>query len=296
MATDGERGGRLNRRSLLQKMAGASAAGLLAAGASEPVAAGKGSLGGSDGNPCDWSRGDDANLPWDTGGAYGGWGGHEYHGTSAGQVYNPIIFVHGNGRDACDWEGHAEYMIDQGYYGDELWAITFVGTSDDADTPTHEDMRDQLDDFVQHVMDYTGANQVDVVEHSLGVTGAYWWMDSYDRYDWVNTYVGLAGAFNGNCWCSCCCDQGDEAEPCQFIAAQCYYDGHPLYDMQQPDETPSGTNWYTVRGYYDGIYNPCGLYYSSYLDGADNNLYYTDHDGVRTNSKGDVFDWTYYNN
>lgn len=294
MATNGLGSVDMDRRTVLKSTAGATAAGLLAAGSTQSASAGCWTTCADD---CSWGRYDDSHLPFTPGEQYGGWGGHEYHGTPSGQMYNPVIYVHGNGRDACDWDRHAQHMIDQGYYGDELWAITMNSPTDDVNTNTHDQMRNQLDDFVQKVMDYTGANQVDVVSHSLGVTGVYYWMDSWDRYDWVNTFVGLAGAFNGQCWCSGCYDQGGAGEPCKFIAAQCYYSGHPLYDMQQPDETPSGTNWYTVRGYYDGIYNGCGLAYSPYLDGADeNHLEYTDHNGVRAYSTDECFDWLYYNN
>ncbi|MFB6241131.1 MAG: esterase/lipase family protein [Gemmatimonadota bacterium] len=87
------------------------------------------------------------------------------------------MFVHGNLNDACNWKTIADYLNNEGWSGDELWAITFrEGTSD------HGEMRRQLDDFVQNVMNQTGKSKVHVVAHSLGVTGVRFWMDRRDRY------------------------------------------------------------------------------------------------------------------
>jgi hypothetical protein len=108
-------------------------------------------LAGFGGTQCDVDRTDDRYLPFDTDGEYGGWGGHEYHATDPGLRggENPIVFVHGNTHDACDWSDHATRFLDRGYGGDGLWAITFA-----AESPTHDEMARQLDDFVANVLDY----------------------------------------------------------------------------------------------------------------------------------------------
>ncbi|MFB6368287.1 MAG: esterase/lipase family protein, partial [Gemmatimonadota bacterium] len=190
------------------------------------------------------------------------------------------MFVHGNLNDACNWKTIADYLNNEGWSGDELWAITFrEGTSD------HGEMRRQLDDFVQNVMNQTGKSKVHVVAHSLGVTGVRFWMDRRDRYDWVETFVGFNGGNHGVCVCPGCYDtslDGDfngwlkKGEACQFIAVQCFsVRGHSLYEINLPDETPaSNIDYKMTRGLYDPLYY-CNVF-SPYLDGAQNDYFYTD--------------------
>jgi pimeloyl-ACP methyl ester carboxylesterase len=224
-------------------------------------------LAGFGGTACDVDRTDDRYLPWATGGAYGGWGGHEYHATKPGLPggKNPIIFVHGNTHDACDWSDHATRFLDRGYRGDQLWSITFA-----AESPTHDEMARQLEDFVDNVCAYTGADTVDVVSHSLGVTGVRFWMaDSDDfadenarfdvgigpRYDVVDTFVGCAGANEGTSTCGPGCEQGTGASRvCGFISPDCNQPGGPLYELNEPDETPGDVDYYTIRGNLDYFY------------------------------------------
>ena len=125
---------------------------------------------GLGGTQCDVDRTDDRYLPFDTGGVYGGWGGHKYHATDPGLPggENPVVFVHGNTRDACDWSDHATRYLRRGYGGDQLWSITFENES-----ATHDEMARQLDEFVSNVLEYTGADTVDVVSHSLGLTSSH---------------------------------------------------------------------------------------------------------------------------
>jgi len=286
------------RRSLLR---GAAAAGATAATAGGAVGTAAGTddaeppVAGPDGDPpagvrraareqlraagetCDRARTDDSGLPWDTGGDYGGWGGAEFFDTEAGVSRPPVVFVHGNLGDACNFRPHAEYLLERGFAGDELWSITFR-----EQTSSHAEMAAQLEAFVGEVRAETRADEVAVVSHSLGVTGTRVWADAYDRADLLDVWIGLAGPNHGVCNCPCCCEAtvGDDGpgEPCQFVATACLgVPGHPLYDLND-DETPGNADYYAVRGYYDPLYwcNP----WSPYLDGAENELLFTDHMGT----------------
>ncbi len=226
---------------------------------------------------CAFERTDDSRLPWSTNGAYGGWGGHGYHGTQTDSDRRPVIFVHGNQRDACDWEAHAEFFLQRGYAGDDLWAISFKeGTS------SHESMAEQLDAFIGEIQAQTGKKTVDVVGHSLGVTGLRYWLVSRSRFEWVNTFVGLAGANHGTVLCTWCSDAGINGGPyssSEFLRAD--YEtipNHPL-SVLNINETPGDIEYYTLRGTDDNLFWRCQD--SPILDGATNVLLETDHDGVR---------------
>lgn len=242
---------------------------------------------------CEGDRTDDAHLPFESDG-YGGWGGHEHHDTDPGIERVPVVFAHGSTRDACDFDGHAAYLLGRGYRGDELWAITFG-----REGSTHGEMRAQLDDFVEKVRAYAGADRVDVVGHSLGVTGLRYWMDGLDahedRYDLVERFVGLAGANHGTWTCGPGCRAGPgTTRVCGFISHACAdAPGGPLYELNHPDETPVDVAYHTIRGTDDDYFrfrpaSPAlaGAAENVALDGAD-------HDGVRTReaSKELVYEW-----
>jgi len=254
----------LDRRQFLRAATATSALAASGAAAASDDAPDGDPLAGLGGTECDVDRTDDRYLPWSTDGAYGGWGGHEYHVTDPGLKggENPVVFVHGNTRDACDWADHATRYLERGYGGDQLWSITFRNAS-----PTHDEMARQLEDFVSNVLAYTGADSVDVVSHSLGVTGVRFWMaDSDDfadiderfdvgvgpRYDVVDTFVGCAGANDGTSTCGPGCEQGPGANRvCGFISPDCNEPGGPLHELNDPDETPGDVDYYTVAGDLD---------------------------------------------
>ena len=240
---------------------------------------------------CEFDRADDSRLPWSTDGEYGGWGGHDYHGTEAGTDSDrtPVVFVHGNQRDACDWVQHASFFLQRGYTGDDLWAITF-----DEGTPSHESMAESLDSFVGEIREHTGAGTVDVVGHSLGVTGLRYWLLSRDRFEWVDTFVGLAGANHGTVLCSWCADAGMNSGPyssSEFLRAD-YEEtpDHPL-SILNLNETPGDVDYYTVRGTDDTLFWRCRD--SPVLEGATNVLLETDHDGVRADQAAmeHIYEW-----
>jgi len=237
---------------------------------------------------CDHDRTDDDRLPW-TGSGYGGWGGHEYHGTEAGSEATPVVFVHGNQRDACDWTGYTDFFLNRSFAGDDLWAITFESGS-----PSHGEMAAQLDHFVAHVREYTGASEVAIVGHSLGVTGARYWLDRRDRYEWVDSFVGLAGANHGTVLNSMAANvglTGGTYKMSSFLRDDYERLGdHPLAQLNE-NETPGDVDYYTIRGTQDPLFWNCRD--SPALAGATNVALKTDHDGVRASltSIEYVYEW-----
>lgn len=294
---DRERGPRTIRRRDLLAAIGGSGASVALAGCSD----GQGGSDGGDstgddpdpglpgtGSGCGRGRTDDAALPFDADG-YGGWGGHAHHGTGGGRSERPVVFVHGNGRDACDFDEHAAYFLERGYSGDALWSITF-----ERETSTHEEMSEQLDSFVGAVRGEAGAERVDLVGHSLGVTGIRYWLADRDRYEHVGSLVGFAGANHGTWTCGPGCAAGPgSTRICDFLSHACADSpGGALYELNHPDETPDPVGYYTVRGTDDAFFRTRPA--SPALDGAENVvLEGADHDGVRTGEapKELLFEW-----
>ncbi|MDZ4340176.1 MAG: hypothetical protein U1B94_08180 [candidate division NC10 bacterium] len=139
----------------------------------------------------------------------GGWGG------GAGRSHlrrHPVIFVHGNTRDAGDWDepGRSvkQRFMNAGYSLRELWALSYNGRST-TDLPfasqCHTDNQTNIPDlavFVKAVLAYTGAEKVDLVAHSLGVTLARGMLTQHsDLARSVEAFVAIAGPNHGATVC-----------------------------------------------------------------------------------------------
>jgi hypothetical protein len=141
-------------------------------------------------------------------------------GSNEGVVaHTPVIFLHGNNdtpfATACNRLGHihdfAQYFLDRGYRPSELWGLGYQGNQCDviAD-PTqrsgvaHSTLANvpDLRAFVEAVLAYTRASQVDIVAHSLGVTLAREWMRQDNAYPLVRALVAVDGPNHGIINCS----------------------------------------------------------------------------------------------
>lgn len=131
----------------------------------------------------------------------------------------PIIFLHGNNDTpfptACNPFGKmqnvAQYFLDNGYSPRELWGLGYQG--DQCDLLGDQTKRSGVAHstaaavpvvrrFVRAVLKYTGAQRVDIVAHSLGVTVAREWMLQDNAYHKVRALVAVDGPNHGIISCS----------------------------------------------------------------------------------------------
>jgi pimeloyl-ACP methyl ester carboxylesterase len=131
----------------------------------------------------------------------------------------PVILLHGNNdtpyATACNPYGNvhdlAQYLVDHGYRPSEVWALGYQGDQCDllADQTrrsgeAHSTVANVADlrAFVHAVLDYTGAKQVDIVGHSLGVTLTRAWMKDDRAWHLVRRFVAIDGPNHGIVNCS----------------------------------------------------------------------------------------------
>ncbi len=132
----------------------------------------------------------------------------------------PVIFLHGNNDTpfptACNATyGHiqriAQHLADNGYSPSELWGLGYQGDRCDVNADQTQRSRiahtnqanvPDLRRFVREVLKYTGARQVDIVGHSLGVTLAREWMRQDVAYAQVRRFVAIDGPNHGIINCS----------------------------------------------------------------------------------------------
>jgi len=139
----------------------------------------------------------------------GGWGG-----IARGHAlqHRPIIFVHGNTRDASDWDEPGKSVkqrfLNAGYSMQELWAISYNGKSTKQLPPSSQcrtNVQVNLSDvtaFVKAVVAYTGAQKIDIISHSKGVVLVRTMMAEHpDIAGLVENFVGIAGPNHGTSVC-----------------------------------------------------------------------------------------------
>lgn len=142
-------------------------------------------------------------------------------GSNEGPVERvPVVFLHGNNDTShpttCNGgygkiQGMAQFFADHGYSLKELWGLSYQG--DQCDLVTNQNLRSgeahstaanvpDVRAFVNAVMAYTGAQQVDIVGHSLGVTLTREWMRQDSAHGKVRRLVAVDGPSHGIINCS----------------------------------------------------------------------------------------------
>ncbi len=143
-----------------------------------------------------------SNAPW------GGFGGG-----SCTASKTPVIFFHGNGDEAKNYDYPSatgvpsayEALGNAGYNDCEIFGLNWLSSSERAlpqynyHKPSKADM---LADFIWDVKAYTGESQVDVIGHSLGVTMALYAIDDNNLWSSVRRFIGISGGMRGLAICT----------------------------------------------------------------------------------------------
>ena len=187
-----------------------------------------------------------------------------FGGESKGKklLHNPVILVHGQGYDHESWDVATEvppgtlnvrkYLRSKGYTDQEIWGVSYNGDAcmNTVTCGTDSDSNNQdIYNFIQAVRSYTGAEKVDLVAHSLGVTVLRKSVRVHpELLEQIEDMVLIAGANHGTTSC-----RGNETT---WFGCDQVYPGSPwLADINtwnpkgEGDETPGPTRYMTV---YDG--------------------------------------------
>jgi pimeloyl-ACP methyl ester carboxylesterase len=141
-------------------------------------------------------------------------------GAAGAVTRTPVIFLHGNNdvpyATSCSAtngkvQALAQHLADNGWSTSELWGLGYQGDQCDLGADNTRRARighsnqanvPDLRRFVRAVLAYTGARQVDIVGHSLGVTLAREWMRQDDAHHTVRRLVAIDGPNHGIVNCS----------------------------------------------------------------------------------------------
>uniref|UniRef100_A0AC35GND9 Lipase n=1 Tax=Panagrolaimus sp. PS1159 TaxID=55785 RepID=A0AC35GND9_9BILA len=173
----------------------------------------------------------DYNFPFLHLGINASYGGKEYKEQSL--KHNPVVFIHGNSDGALDagtefssgFSASIKYFLSKGYTSAELYAVTWGDRQlDKSFTRKHTcPSLTRVRKFVEAVMDYTKAEKIDIIAHSMGVTFARQIIKGGLVYDptgvcdlgkpinsKVKSFLGIAAANYGLCMCN---DETSESMP-----------------------------------------------------------------------------------
>lgn len=144
-------------------------------------------------------------------------------------VNQPVIFIHGNSDKALGdifgqsgWTASVDYFTNNGYTQAELYGFTWgpANVLLSAEQSHSFEYISQIRAFIIAVKEYTGAKNVDIIGHSMGVTLARKAVKGGSSYDYnsgtyknlgapltdiVDTFVGIAGANRGLVSCYMVC-------------------------------------------------------------------------------------------
>ena len=174
-------------------------------------------------------------------------------GSEEPAVRNPILFVHGYASGGSIWDTMRDRFLADGWPADHLatWSYNY----NQSNATTAEEVRDQ----VLNLLASTGAEEVDIITHSMGGLSSRYFLKFMGGDELVEAWVSLAGPNHGTGWAYGC------------LSWSCFEmrPGSNFLDtLNQGNETPGGARYGTWWSSCDEIINPDD---SVILKGADNN-------------------------
>ncbi|MEU3465985.1 alpha/beta fold hydrolase [Streptomyces sp. NPDC006733] len=174
---------------------------------------------------------------------------------AAAATHTPVVFVHGYTGSASNWTTARAVFAAGGYSSGELFAYEYDWSRSNKTSAAG------LATYVQQVLARTGAQRVDIVNHSMGGLVSDWYVKQLGGQRFVRHLASIAGANHGTTFAGAC-----------LINVSCIemYPGSAfLGTVNAGDESPGDTKYATWYSPCDGVILP---YTSTILSGAANNL------------------------
>ncbi len=147
---------------------------------------------------------------------------------------HPILFIHGRGGNAHNWDTLINRFLDEGWSSSLLYAYTF---SNPSYSTSKENIKNaiQIKDWVDQILDQTGSEKIDIICHSMGGPSSRLYIKNYTGINKVDDHVSLAGLHHGysNNWIN----SKKWYEPNMFIGEP---NGSLMIYLNNGDETPGG--------------------------------------------------------
>lgn len=218
---------------------------------------------------------------------YGGFGGG-----SCTAARTPVVFLHGNGDSAQNWDyppstgvpSVYEAFRAAGYNDCELFGLNYLSAAarQAPQLNYHEPGKAAMvGDFIADVLAYTGASQVDVVSHSLGVTVAIHGIDYGGLWSSVRRFIGISGGLRGLASCyyvgyanpavPTCGSQNVFSSNVFGFYPHSWFTWNPKMGNGGYRDKPGGkaTRFYTLHaGYHDQVLCSTTTYYSGCYSSA----------------------------
>ncbi len=252
---------------------------------------------------------------------YGGFGGG-----SCIPSRTPVVFLHGNGDEAKNWDypsstGVAsvyDTFVAGGYNDCELFGVNWLSASQRS-APQYNYHRSstagRVADFIADVLAYTGASKVDVVAHSMGVTVGLQALDEAGLWSDVRRFISIGGGLRGLASCywvgyanssvPTCGSQNYWYSGTFGFYPHTWYAPNPRMGNGGFRDRPSGkaARFYSLRaGYHDQVHCTTASYYSgcyrtAMFDGHSNVYAQLDVGDGSTAAQADYdfSDWSIYN-
>ncbi|RAY14621.1 lipase [Actinomadura craniellae] len=166
----------------------------------------------------------------------------------------PVIFVHGFGGGASNWNTAMSVFRAAGYPSNQLFTYNYNSYGSNVSNAQG------LASYVSQVKSRTGASKVDIVNHSMGGLVSQYYLKVLNGNPNVDHLASIAGANHGTTYAAGCII---------YITCQQMYPGSSfISQITFGDETPGSTKYGTWYSACDGIIIP---YTSTRLSGATNN-------------------------
>ena len=155
---------------------------------------------------------------------------------------DPVLFVHGFGGDAANWNEMIADFRAQGYSASELDAWQYDSSLSNAT------IAQQLSAEVTRLLASTGAAKVDIVAHSMGSLSSRYYLKNLGGGARVDDWASLGGPNHGT----------SSANLCAFLVScrEMQIGSAFLTNLNATDETPGTVTYGTFWSFCDEVINP----------------------------------------